>query len=39
MVLCVGIGVVVEVESDIWTDASGNTVAKCADLWTRQLSG
>jgi hypothetical protein len=38
MVLCIGIGVVVEVESDIWADASGNTVTKCADLCMRQLS-
>jgi hypothetical protein len=38
MVLRVGIGVVVEVENDIWADASGDTVTKCADLCGRQLS-
>jgi hypothetical protein len=32
MVLRVDIGVVVEVEDDIWADTSGNTVTKCADL-------
>lgn len=38
MVLCTGIKVVVEVESDIWADAFGNTIAKYANLCTRQLS-
>jgi hypothetical protein len=32
MVLRVDIGIVVEVEDDIWADTSANTVTKCADL-------
>jgi hypothetical protein len=36
MVLCVDIGVVVEVEDNIRADVSINTIAKSADLQSRQ---
>ena len=39
MVLRVRIGVVIEVEDDIWADTSRDTVAKCAHLRDHQPSG